>query len=86
MVQVCFCNWICASLNTVGNRHAAIRTIESQMLGLAELFQDMEALGGEAGGAINEHRDEGRGGQLILNFAMVCWVSYARRLVAPVTV
>jgi syntaxin 1B/2/3 len=33
-----------AALNAVENRHAAIQKIESQMIELAELFQDMEAL------------------------------------------
>lgn len=33
-----------AALNAVENRHAAIQKIESQMIELAELFQDMEAM------------------------------------------
>jgi syntaxin 1B/2/3 len=33
-----------AALSAVENRHAAIQKIESQMIELAELFQDMEAL------------------------------------------
>jgi syntaxin 1B/2/3 len=53
------------ALNAVENRHAAIQKIEGQMIELAELFQDMEALVVQQEAAVTQI--EGKGEEVVEN-------------------